>query len=372
MRVASLACALLGSLPALPAQSTLEREPIRLSRDEAHRTRCEQAAQAGLRYLKQTQEPTGCWTGHVGHKRGDDYLLFITAEQQQQRSQGHLGVTSLAGLAFLAGGHLPGRGEYGEVIQRTIDYVLANVEESGFATDSGTRMYSHAFATLFLAQVYGMAQDPKVKHSLDRAVQWIVDNQNQQGAWRYNPFTREADLSVTVCQLQSLRAARNIGIRVPRGTIDRAVDYVNRSRTPTGRSAGLFYYKIAGRGAYNKNHQYAINAAAVTSLFSAGVHDQELVEPALTFLEAEYPYVQMHYADHYYFWYGNYYASQAFFQSGGDRFDRYFARISQDLLRNQRTDGGWSNYVGPGDAFSTAVASMILQIPMQYLPIFQR
>ncbi len=34
--------------------------------------------------------------------------------------------------------------------------------------------------------------------------------------------------------------------------------------------------------------------------------------------------------------------------------------------------GRWVNNVGPGDAFSTAVACMILQIPRQYLPIFQR
>jgi hypothetical protein len=37
-----------------------------------------------------------------------------------------------------------------------------------------------------------------------------------------------------------------------------------------------------------------------------------------------------------------------------------------------RGDGSWQCHTGPGDAFGTAVATLILQIPLQYLPIFQR
>ena len=60
------------------------------------------------------------------------------------------------------------------------------------------------------------------KSALERAVHLIVDCQNEVGGWRYNPFDRATDLSVTVCQLQALRAARNIGIHVPPETIERA------------------------------------------------------------------------------------------------------------------------------------------------------
>jgi len=87
-------------------------------------------------------------------------------------------------------------------------------------------MYSHAFATLFLAEAYGMAGGATCKAALARAVNLIVDCQNQHGGWRYNPLDREVDLSVTVCQLQALRAARNIGIKVPKSTIDLAARYV--------------------------------------------------------------------------------------------------------------------------------------------------
>jgi len=46
--------------------------------------------------------------------------------------------------------------------------------------------------------------------------------------------------------------------------------------------------------------------------------------------------------------------------------------IKTMLLQQQRSNGSWPCTVGPGDAFGTAVATLILQIPLQYLPIFQR
>jgi hypothetical protein len=334
------------------------------------------AVDRGLAWLARTQTPAGCFLGDVGHKQQDSYLVFQGVEQQRRTARGHVGVTALAGMAFLAGGHLPRRGKYGDAVARATSYLLARVGEDGFITDSGTRMYSHAFATLFLAEVYGVSRDRKIKAGLEKAVHIIVDCQNGHGAWRYNPFSVEADLSVTVCQLQALRAARNIGIQVPKSTVDRAVDYVRKSQTRTGRAAGLFYYKIHGRGSHRKNTQFAINAAAVTALTSAGVYEPELLGPAVEFLIGELEVVREWYPHHFYFWYGNYYACQALYQAEGlvrERcFTDYYRRIRDHLLRDQRPDGRWVNDVGPGEVLGTAVACIVLQVPKQYLPIFQR
>lgn len=330
------------------------------------------AAERGLAWLAEAQADNGGWTADVGHKQGDDYLVLNTVAEQKARGQAHLGVSSFCGLAFLAGGHLPGRGKYGKQVEATLRYVLSHAGDNGYVSDGETRMYSHAFATLFLAEAYGMARSNEIKTALERSVRWIVDNQNRYGAWRYNPFTTEADLSVTVCQLQALRAARNIGIEVPHSCVDAALAYVLRSRVPSGRLAGLFYYKIYGRGAYSKPAEFAINAAAVTALASAGNYDQALWTPALDLVDQLYPETVHYYADHYFYWYGNYYACQAFFWAGGARFNAYYGRLAQDLLALQRNDGSWRNRTGPGDAFSTAVAALTLQLPRQYLPIFQR
>lgn len=335
----------------------------------------DRAAERGLRWLAAQQLTSGAFTGLVGHKQGNDYHelpIGLPVHLQRQQGRGHMGVTALCGMAFLAGGHLPDRGPHGETVGRTIAYVMTHANENGFLSDSGTRMYSHAFATLFLAEAYGMAGGSQVRTALERAVQLVVDCQNTHGGWRYNPFDRELDLSVTVCQVQALRAARNIGIQVPAETIDRAIAYVQRSRTARGPSQGLYYYKIVGRGAFEKNREYAINAAALTALHSAGIYDPDQCDPALEFLLRSYGEVADYHSDHFFFWYGNYYACQAFFQSGGERFRRYYARLAQDLLALQRSDGRWTDRVGPGDEFSTAVACLLLQLPKQFLPIFQR
>ena len=360
--------ALAGSLA---AQSIRDEDPFVV--DAGTRARAmQEAADRGLAWLARQQAPGGYWSGTVGHKRGDGYMTLRARALNDAVGQGHMGVTALAGIAFLADGHMPGRGPYGDVVAKALDYVIEHSEETGMLTDGGTRMYSHAFATLFLAEIHGMAGGDRTREALERAVHLIVDSQNAHGGWRYNAFSPHCDLSVTVCQLQALRSARNIGISVSARTIRDAVEYVKESRTTSGRSKGLFYYKIYGRGAYRKNRDYAINAAALTSLFSAGVHEPEIYDPVLDFLADEYPTLADYYPTHFYYWYGNYYAAQAFFQAGGRRFEDYHERLSTDLLRMQRSDGRWVNGEGPGDEFSTAVACILLLIPKQYLPIFQR
>ena len=82
-------------------------------------------------------------------------------------------------------------------------------------------MYEHGFATLFLAEVYGMSPRDDMRDKLARAVDLIVRTQNAEGGWRYQPRREDADISVTICQVMALRAARNAGLKVPNETVDR-------------------------------------------------------------------------------------------------------------------------------------------------------
>ena len=93
-------------------------------------------------------------------------LQWLSRQQHNDGSfgtnqyQGNVAITSLAGLAFMAGGHQPGRGLYGEHVTRAVRYIL-RLEEPGMpgfinAPRSAFHgpMYGHGFATLFLAEVY--------------------------------------------------------------------------------------------------------------------------------------------------------------------------------------------------------------------------
>lgn len=348
----------------------------------------ERSVVRGLAWLAGEQDPRGFWYATTGRKGNDwryhNYNVEMTVKTQRRRGTGHLGVTALAGMAFLAGGHLPGRGEYGGVVQKTLDYILDHVSENGMIRDSGTRMYSHALATLFLAEVYGMSRERRIKKHLEDATHVIVDGQNAMGGWRYYLFSPDSDLSITVCQLQALRAARNIGIQIPKDTIERAVSYVKRSRVQEGDTKGLYFYRIHERGngrgwgrrRKRKDDHFAINSAAVTALVSAGIYDRDLLARPVDFLLERLKDEITEFGHHYQFWYGNYYACQALYHADRlvreNAFAPYYRVIKAHLLDDQKEDGRWINDEGPGDPFSTAVACIVLQVPMQYLPIFQR
>src|SRR5690606_11739750 len=139
----------------------------------------------------------------------------------------HVGITSLACLAFMADGSFPGRGPYAQQVERGLDFVLASAQETGFiaADTSHGPMYGHGFATVFLGEIYGMTPDPRVREALVKAIRLIVNTQNDEGGWRYHPVPDQADISVTICQIMALRSARDAGIHVPHETILKAIEY---------------------------------------------------------------------------------------------------------------------------------------------------
>jgi hypothetical protein len=60
------------------------------------------------------------------------------------------------------------------------------------------------------------------------------------------------------------------------------------------------------------------------------------------------------------------------YSRGGHDWVNYFTRLREFLLRKQDPDGSWDNPTGPGEAFGTAMAVLILEIPFNFLPIFHR
>ncbi|MBK7874783.1 MAG: terpene cyclase/mutase family protein [Planctomycetes bacterium] len=335
------------------------------------------AVERGLAWLAAHQSEEGSWVAKISYKLNNDFKF--TAEDR-----GHLGVTSLACMAFLAGGHLPGRGPYGQVVEKGLDFVLSCVQDDGYITHSGTRMYDHAFATLFLAEICGMTHRDDVKKKLQKAVDFIVKSQNAEGGWRYEPYAAESDMSIVVCQVLALRAARNIGIRVPKSTVDRAARYVVDSAvTRDGLDAfpGASFYGSDGPGTFHyqkdvhSRSSFPLTAAGVTALNGLGIYSDELIKKGLDYLSGRFDDFNRDYAQtgHYYFWYGHYYGVQAMYTAGSPYWEPYFEKLRETLLRTQdRQDGSWPNQTGPGPAFGTAVGVLILEIPYRFLPIFQR
>jgi hypothetical protein len=69
--------------------------------------------------------------------------------------------------------------------------------------------------------------------------------------------------------------------------------------------------------------------------------------------------------------YLNFYLAQAKYQRGGADWEKYYRKISKDLVAGQRPNGSWPGEdVGP--VYGTSVACMILQLPYGYLPLCPR
>jgi len=277
----------------------------------------------------------------------------------------HVGISSLACLAFMADGHLPGRGEYGELVARGLEFVLAHTDDTGMiaAETSHGPMYGHGFATLFLGEVYGMnPADDRVREALVKAVRVIVNSQNDEGGWRYRPVPLDADVSVTICQIMALRSARNAGIKVPKETIDRAVDYVRRCQNPDG---GFKYMLFSGGSGWPRT------AAGVASLFYAGIYDDNAIDEGLDYLVRNaFPGRAPGVGQPHYF-YGHYYAVQAMYLAGGEYWATWWPAIRDELTSRQTDNGSWLDY-SAGNAYATAMSLIILQMPKRYLPIFQK
>lgn len=330
----------LAGVPAIAAEPAVDAE----SSGAALMAPAQAAINKGLDYLAKRQLDDGAFsTGGYGRNTA---------------------VCALAGMAWLASGSTPDRGPYGTHVSHVTDYLLDHAQESGFITVEGAQshgpMYGHGFATMFLAEVDGMSPRADLRDKLDRAVELIVRTQNDEGGWRYQPRRDDADISVTICQVMALRAARNAGLRVPGETIDRCVDYVKRSQNPDG---GFRYMLVGGGSAFPRS------AAGVVALYSAGIYQGPAVDRGLDYLE-RFPPAAGDAGPEAHFFYGQYYAVQAMWQAGGTRWQHWYPAVRDLLVQRQQPAGSWADAIC--SEYGTAMACIILQMPNNSVPIFQR
>lgn len=307
------------------------------------------AVERGLAWLASRQGPEGGWGGGFGD------------------SGRHAGITALAALAFMQAGNVPGRGKYGAHVRRALDFILRSTSESGLiaSDNSGSPMYGHGFAALFLAEVYGTTPDDEVKEKLQRAIRLIVRSQNAEGGWRYQPVPNDADISVTICQIMALRAARDAGIKVDAGVIERAIQYVRNCQNPDG---GFSYMARMGGMGGGGGSGYARSAAGVASLFYAGVYQGDDVQRGLNYIKQFIPGRTPPPEGESHYFYGHYYGVQAMFLAGGDFWAAYYPAIRDQLIARQSGNGSWSGDYS--EDYATAMALLILQMPNRYLPVF--
>ncbi|MFQ5654045.1 MAG: hypothetical protein ACE5GW_04865 [Planctomycetota bacterium] len=312
-------------------------------------------------------------------RRGLDYLMEKQSLTGALSDRFPVAVTALGGLAFLGQGAVHSRGPYGDVIAGAVLYLTApeRRDARGFIRDGGenaSRMHGHGYAILFLSQVVGGLPFPhreaEVRKVIRDGVKVIVESQTVRGGWGYTPSDDKDEASITVCCLQALRAAKDAGFEVPEKTIKGALRYLKDSCLKDG----SFRYSLTrGRGTTST---YELTAAAVSTLEAAGEYAMEEHRKGVGYLLKTLEKVRNRRANVFdacdrFPFYGNLYAAQVYHQIGGEVWEKWSAEAWPHLLsqRDDR-DGSWESRFGP--QYATAMALLILEVPLGYLPIFER
>ena len=203
-----------------------------------------------------------------------------------------------------------------------------------------------------------MTPRQRIKLALRKAVVLIERSQSGRGGWLYTPNSRGDEGSVTVTQVQALRACRNAGIYVPKKTIDNAIKYIEKSQNPDG---GICY------SMNHRNSRPALTAAACAVLYNAGQYDSKIAQKAWKYA---WKYARPSQSrGHWY--YTQLYMSQASWQKGNKYWQEYYATMRDRLLALQQGNGSWRGD-GAGLVYGTAIALLILQLPYNHLPIMSR
>jgi hypothetical protein len=329
-------------------------------------------------------------------------LKWLSEQQERDgafptRPEGQPAITSLCVMAFLSAGHQPDDGQYGERLNRAIDFVIDCQQPDGLFSylepedrhvhqgASHAATYNHAIAGLMLCEAYGQVsreRSLKIEQAVNKAL--LVTGAHQrspkaiaedEGGWRYLyriGTTSSSDLSVTGWQLMFLRSAKNAQFKVEDKVIADAVKYVESLYQP---AEGEFYYgHISGNDRYASRGMMGVGAL---SLALAGKHNTVMARRVGDWL-LENPFDSYGSTNHHYdrFHYSAYYCSNAMAQLGGRYWRQFFPTLSRTLLDAQSPEGAWLAESGEdrmyGSAYPTALSVLTLTPAYQLLPIYQR
>jgi squalene cyclase len=328
----------------------------------------------GLKWLAKNQNADGSWSGN--------------------RGQSVVPMTGLGGMALLMEGSTLREGKYRDNLRKAADWLMSRQQGSGLIgnpanpAEGGSYMYGHGYATLFLACLVGEEDTERRRRDLvkvlEKAARYSRDAQTSRGGWGYVSAKDGGDFdegSVTITQVQALRACRNAGVVVPADAIKNAVKYLNESTGPDG---DVQYSLVSRRKAISP----ALTAAGIACGFSAGEYNSPLVKKWFLYCQKTISIggTRMGHDE-----YTHYYYAQAVYALGEDRWAKMFPSsprrdwvtwkayrkaLFDELKSNQSADGSWgaTNWTaqGIGPMYVTAVYLSIMQLDKAVLPIYQR
>lgn len=343
----------------------------------------EQAVEAALAWLAQTQSAGGQWEAR---RFGAGQESWINGQNRQGAgAKADAGVTGLALLAYLGAGYTHLQGDYQETVAAALEYLLRIQDPSGHLAgnaDPYAFMYCHGMACLALGEAYAMTRDKSLEPAVRRAVDYTLSAQHSQtGGWRYRPG-EVGDTSQLGWQLMALMSAEHAGVAVPHRSYLLASRFLDS--VAAGTSRGLASYRPQERPTSSMTAEALVCRYLLAARESAARSRGSPPEPqfalavstereATAFLLRELPGTSH---DNVYYWY---YGTLAMYQAGGEAWQRWNQALAKTLLARQRRAGHlagswdpdrvWGNH--GGRVYSTAMCALCLEVYYRYLPLYR-
>ena len=280
------------------------------------------------------------------------------------------GATAMAVLAFLGRGYTHKEGPYKEAIRSGIQY-LAGLAESGDGAiyrEGSHPLFVQGFATLALTECYSQTSDGELAVPAQMALNCIVKMQDANtGGWSFGP-RHESDTVATTLQLMAIRSGLADDLQVDPQAIEKAVGFLD----------GMFAtYSAAPRSPGLEDGQGRQAVAALLGYMCVGLNRNHSVfqDGVDSLLEAGPSGDMFH----------NYYTTQVMHHLGdrGDveRWTSWIKRTKKKLLEEKCADGhetgSWrqsdegDEIIDGGRLYSTALATMTLEVYYRHLPIYR-
>ena len=314
----------------------------------------ETAVGKALRWLKGNQNEDGSWSK--------------TKEKQPA-------MAALALLAYMAHGDGPTSEEFGETVQRAIEYL---VEQTEAVSEEDPPIdwywpYRNGMTTYALSEAYGLTKVPYIKPAMEKGLRIIVRGQQPRGGWDYQ-YCQGArwDLTATAWQVQALKAGY-----VANAEVDGLFEAMDKGATflkDVAYEDGKFQYCPLYPG------NWGIQGCGTLCLQLTGHGNSKEARQGIREIYAnekvEWKEDGLYLAkdNPCYNWY---YETQVMFHAGQTAWKKWNDQFSRVLVRNQRRDGRWdcpgvgSEHPEYDPYYTTCLNCLSLQVYYRYLPSFK-
>ncbi len=345
----------------------------------------ENAVRLAMEWLKAHQLPNGSWsfdhrTGPGSHRTSKNPGLFGSA---------HNAATSMALLVFLGAGQTHVEGDYKDVVENGLAFLLRNGRMTrgglSFYQDEGA-LYAHGLAAICLTEAYAMTEDMRLAEPAQAALRYIEYAQDPiGGGWRYEP-KEPGDTSAVGWQIMALKSANMSGLTVSNQTIRGATKFLNFVQTESGA-----YYGYT-RPSRQQRRRGTTAVGLLCRMYMGWSRENPALATGVDWLSDLGPQVgnwrpdmrnnvsegqkSRFDAGMYY----NYYATQVMRQFGGEKWDEWNSIMREFLVSTQSTEGvskgSWFfhkpdlGYVHGGRLYATTLAAMTLEVYYRYLPLY--